>query len=152
MRERRATSRAHLALLIVGFVVAITAFGCGVRADGAPPPIRPGTACARCGMGIEDAKFAATRKVEKTWRAYDAIECLIADRAGAAGGPAWVADYETKALLPESAAWVLHGDFPSPMGGGLAAFAERAMADSLAVLTHGTVGRLSAFPPVDDRP
>ncbi len=149
MREHRPVPWVWLALLLV---VALAAPGCGARAGSGPPSIRPGTACARCGMGIEDLKFASTREAGGAWRAYDSIECLVADRTRVPGGTAWVADYETKTLLPEAAAWILHGDFPSPMGGGLAAFADRPAAESLAVATRGTVGRLSALPPAGGTP
>ena len=149
MRDRRIPSALLVAL--VALVLAVAAAGCGARGDG-PPPIRAGTACARCGMGIEDLKFPATRRVETKWLAYDAIECLIADRARLEGGPAWLTDYETKALLPEDSAWVLHGDFPSPMGGGLAAFADRAVAESLAVVVNGRVTRLAELGPAGSTP
>jgi nitrous oxide reductase accessory protein NosL len=149
MRDRRLPSLA-LAVLVV-LALAVAGAGCAGRGDG-PPPIAKGSSCARCGMGIEDLKFAATREVEAKWKAYDSIECLIADRANLEGGAAWLTDYETKKLLPESAAWVLHGDFPSPMGGGLAAFADRAAAESLAVATHGTVARLADLMPAGSTP
>jgi len=137
--------------LVVLLVVLLAAAGCAPTGDG-PPPIRRGAACAACGMDIVDLKFASTRSVDRAWRAYDSIECLITDRTRAAGGEAWLADYETKALLPEAEAWVLRGDFPSPMGGGLAAFADRAAADSLAVATHGTVLRLATLAATGGRP
>ena len=93
-----------------------------------------------------DLRFAASREVEGRWRAYDAIECLLTDRARRPGGPAWLSDYTTKALRPEKELWVLRGDFPSPMGGGLAAFATRAEAESLAFATDGVVARLDDVP------
>jgi copper chaperone NosL len=138
-------------MLVILLVVLLAASGC-TRLDDGPPPIRPGAMCASCGMDIADLKFASTRKVDRVWRAYDSIECLVADRERAAGGPAWLPDYETKSLLPESGAWILRGDFPSPMGGGLAAFADRAVAESLAVVTHGVVLRLAALPAAGSRP
>jgi len=148
MRDRR---RAPLAVAVFA-VLALAFVGAGCARRDGPPPIVKGSSCARCGMGIEDLKFAATREVASKWRAYDSIECLVADRARLEDGPAWLTDYETKALLPESAAWVLHGDFPSPMGGGLAAFADRAAAESLAVATQGTVTRLSGLTPAESAP
>jgi len=153
MREgRRSTSAfAAFAAALAVVAVALVLAGCAGRGDG-PPPIVKGSSCARCGMAIEDLKFATTREVGAKWRAYDSIECLVADRAGQEGGPAWLTDYESKRLLPESAAWVLHGDFPSPMGGGLAAFADRAAAESLAVATHGAVTRLAELPPAGSTP
>ena len=150
MREPRIPPplRAAAALLAA---LAIALAGCAAGGDG-PPAIARGASCARCGMGIADLKFATTRRVAEKWRAYDSIECLLADRSAAAGGSAWLTDYETKTLLPEAEAWVLHGDFPSPMGGGLAAFADRAAAESLAVATHGTVSRLAAVAPARGAP
>jgi len=138
-------------VLVVLLLVLLGVSGCARNGDG-PPPIRPGTTCTRCGMDIADLKFASTRKVDGAWRAYDSIECLVADRQRAAGGEAWLADYETKSLLSEVDVWILRGDFPSPMGGGLAAFASRAAAASLAVATHGDVLRLAALPAAGSRP
>ena len=159
MRERRLAPPVRspllafvLALAVAAVALALGVAGCGARGDGSPPPIRAGSACAQCGMGIADLKFASTRSVEGTWRAYDSIECLRADGARVEGGPAWLTDYETKSLLPEAAAWILHGDFPSPMGGGLAAFADRAAAESLAVATHGVVTRLADVAPAGSVP
>ena len=136
----------RIVLLAIALVVSIFAGACGPSRDAGPPPIEAGTPCAACGMGIADARFAATREVEGRWRAYDAIECLLADRARLAGGPAWLSDYATKTVRPASELWVLRGDFPSPMGGGLAAFARRAEAESLAFATDGVVGRLDDVP------
>ncbi len=155
MRERRLSLSARAAraaaLAVVAVALALAGAGCAGRGDG-PPPIVKGSSCARCGMAIEDLKFATTREVGAKWRAYDSIECLVADRAALEGGAAWLTDYESKRLLPESAAWVLHGDFPSPMGGGLAAFADRAAAESLAVVTHGAVTRLAGLSPAGSTP
>jgi nitrous oxide reductase accessory protein NosL len=125
------------------FLALLVAAGCAGADAASPPPIERGTPCARCGMAVEQPGFAAVRRVERKWRTYDAIECLVADRGRTAGGAAWLTDYDTRALLPEADAWVVHGSFPSPMGGGLVAFADRAEAESLAAATAGTVGRLA---------
>lgn len=118
----------------------------GCAAPVGPPAIEAGTPCAACGMGIQDLRFACERRTADGWRAFDAIECLMRDVAGApAIRDAWLADYDTAALLPADSLWVVHGDFPTPMGGGLAAFGRRSAADSVALATRGRVDRLGAF-------
>jgi len=138
--------RELLRILSVVFAVFTLGAGCGSTDSATPPPIASGAACATCGMSVDDARFVATRRVDGRWLVYDAIECLVADRVPRAGGVAWLTDFETGALAPEGERWVLRGDFPSPMGGGLAAFADRAVADSLAVATRGSVARLADLP------
>jgi nitrous oxide reductase accessory protein NosL len=110
-----------------------------------PPAIVPGSPCAACGMDVRDLRFACERQVGTRWRVYDAIECLLRDGAAAAGGPAYLADYDRQVLHPADSLWVVRGEFASPMGGGFAAFLDRAAADSIAVATRGRVDRLAAF-------
>ena len=105
-----------------------------------PPAIQAGRDCARCGMAIEDLRFACEARGTSGWRQYDSIECLVSDGPH---GRIWLADYDTRTLAPAESLWVVRGDFPSPMGGGLAAFRDRAAADEIAGRTHGRVGRLS---------
>jgi len=132
--------------------------GCG-HPQG-PPVIRIGSTCASCGMEVHDLRFACERPVANGWRVYDAIECLIRDAAadtGAAhaGRTAWLADYDRQSLHPADSAWVVRGSFPSPMGGGFAAFLSRAAADSIAATTQGRVERLSTWlihPPGPEQP
>lgn len=146
MAELRFVHR--LAAIVLGLALVGLAGACAPRGGDRPPSIEAGTPCARCGMGIENLRFAAARRVEGRWRVYDAIECLLADRARIAGGPAWLSDHTTKAMRPADELWVLRGDFPSPMGAGLAAFASRAEAESLAFVTDGVVARLEDVPAV----
>ena len=86
-RDRRGFAAAAL-------VVLCAAAAAGCRSSSAPPRIEPGTACAGCGMTIVDLRFACERPVERRWRAYDSIECLI--RQGTEG--AYLADYDSKRL------------------------------------------------------
>jgi nitrous oxide reductase accessory protein NosL len=116
--------------------------GC-VRPAG-PPPIARGAECTTCSMRIEDLRFACERPASGAWRVYDSIECLIRD-PGADLGAAVLADYDTQSLHPADSMWVVRGEFPSPMGGGLAAFRDRAAADDIAMRTAGRVERLRAF-------
>ncbi len=146
-RERPALRRARS---LVGAL--LTCAGCA--GSGGPPPIALGTPCAACGMEVQDLRFACERAAGRTWRAYDAIECLLRDAAaasGAAGGgvpgitAAWLADYDSRTLHAADSLWVVRGEFASPMGGGFAAFLDLAAADSVAAATRGRVDRLASF-------
>lgn len=130
----------------------------GCARSGNPPAIRIGTACAGCGMEVQDLRFACERRRATTWRVYDAIECLVRDASaapgdkpsGTGGGPeaagsAWLADYDRQTLHPADSLWVVRGSFPSPMGGGFAAFLARTAADSIAAATQGRVERLAVW-------
>lgn len=124
--------------------------GTGCAASSGPPPIAIGISCAACGMEVRDLHFACERRTDGGWRVYDAIECLVRDPGNAAAprpdrGDTWLADYDTQTLHAADSLWVVRGAFASPMGGGLAAFRDRAAADSIAIMTGGRVGRLATF-------
>jgi nitrous oxide reductase accessory protein NosL len=122
----------------------LTAAGCA--SPGVPPPVARGTPCVACGMSVQDLRFACQRRVGRAWRVYDAIECLLRDAQGdGAIASAWLADYDRQTLHEADSMWVVRGEFPSPMGGGLAAFRTRAAAESVAAATRGRVDRLGAF-------
>jgi nitrous oxide reductase accessory protein NosL len=129
-----------LRALAVAAAALVTA-GCA-RSTG-PPPITPGTPCVVCGMAIQDLRYVTERRAGRAWRAYDSIECLLRDAP--AGVEAWLADYDSRTLHAADSMWVVHGDLPSPMGGGFAAFRDRAAADDVAARTRGTVDRIAAF-------
>ena len=105
-----------------------------------PRRITSGMPCARCGMAIVEMRFACETQRKGQWRTFDSIECLLDDRK--AGEPAWLTDYDTRTLHAADSMWVVHGSFPSPMGGGYAAFLDPASARDVASKTRGTVGRL----------
>ena len=124
----------ELGLLVLG--LAATA---GCVASDRPPAIRLGSECAACGMEIEDLRFACERN-RGGWSQYDSIECLV--RAGGKGA-LWLADYDSRRLAPAESTWIVRGEFASPMGGGLAAFATREAAERVASETRGRVLRLA---------
>ncbi len=136
---RRAAGIVSIALITL--LTALAALGIGCARDPGPPPIALGSSCAACGMSIGDLRFACERQVGESWHVYDSIECLVREE----GGPAFLADYDTRTLHTADSMWVVHGSFPSPMGGGLAAFMARASADDVAARTDGRVDRLAAF-------
>lgn len=119
----------------------VTLAGCAPR--GGPRPIAAGTPCASCGMGIEDMRYACETERGGAVQMYDAIECLLG--AGPPPARAWLADYDTRALHAADSLWVVKADIPSPMGGGYAAFIDRAAADEIAATRGGRVARLADF-------
>ena len=120
-----------VAWLAVVMGVALTSCASG------PKPIAPGAACAKCGMSIGDLRFACERQSDG-WSQYDSIECLLDDPKG---GEVWLADYDSRTLVPAESSWVVQGNFPSPMGGGLASFRSRVAAERVAAETRGRVAR-----------
>lgn len=106
------------------------------------PHVAFGSPCSACSMTITDARFACVRRDGARWKSYDSIECLLRD-GRAAGAAVQLADYDSRRLVPADSLWIVHGDFPSPMGGGLAAFAGREPAEQVAGETHGTVRRFA---------
>lgn len=131
-------ARAATAILIV---IAALAAGCA-RPPG-PKPIVMGTPCASCGMEVGDLGFACEMARKDRLHVYDSIECLLRDRP-AAGDRVYLADYDTRTLHPADSLWIVKGSFPTPMGGGLAAFRSRSAADEVATRAHGRVGAWSA--------
>lgn len=125
--------RARNDLLCLAAALALT--GCAAAAY--PPAIPPGSACAACGMAIEDLHFATEQRTGGAWRVYDSIECLL--REPGAAGEAFLSDYDTSTLHAADSMWVVRGRLASPMGGGLAAFRTRAQADEVAEATSGVV-------------
>ena len=141
MRTTR-TTLALLALLTLLTPLALLAAGC---ASADRPRIALKTPCASCSMEITDLRFACAQRVGTAWRSYDSIECLIQDAAKTAGGPVWLADYDTRTLHPADSLWVVKGAFPSPMGGGFAAFPDRGAAERVATETHGSTDRFASW-------
>ncbi len=139
MRVDRIGAFVFLAAVALSILLA----GCGRRAG--PPPIARGAPCAGCGMTVTDLRFACEREAQAGRKVYDSIECLMGGLADGAPGAAALADYDSGILHRADSLWVVKGDFPTPMGGGYAAFLARAAADSVAAATGGRVGRLADF-------
>lgn len=135
-----ARCRARGTAFAFAILVAFAAAGCGRSTDRLR--VELGTPCAACGMPINDARFACLRGSRGAYRSYDAIECLRRGGSAAPGEAIYLADYDTASLHAADSIWVVRGDFPSPMGAGLAGFLDRAIADQVAAETRGRVGRL----------
>ena len=122
---------------VVLVLLVLLVAGCS-RPSG-PPPVALGTPCASCGMEVRDLGFACELRRGGAYRVYDSIECLLRERP-APGEATYVADYDSQGLHRADSLWIVKGRFPTPMGGGLAAFLSRAAADSIAARSHGQVG------------
>jgi nitrous oxide reductase accessory protein NosL len=130
-------------LFAVAAACAMLATGCSVRTG--PPRVDFGTPCRACGMPIRDPRFACVRGDGGKRAQYDAIECLLHDGSPRRGEEIYLSDYGRPALHAADSMWVVKGEFPSPMGGGLAALLSRAGAEQIATETRGRVGRLADF-------
>jgi hypothetical protein len=117
----------------------------GCAAPAGPPPIRAGMTCDACGMTVADLRFACERRTDRGWRRYDSIECLLREAGSTPAASAYLTDYDSRTLHAAESSWVVRGSFPSPMGGGFAAFYKRAAAESVAARTNGRVGPLAGF-------
>jgi nitrous oxide reductase accessory protein NosL len=136
-RVRLARGAVAAVLLLLG------AAGCARRAG--PPAIADGTPCAACGMAVHDFHFACELETARGWRVYDSIECLLRDAGPAPSAGVYLSDYDRRTLHRADSLWVVKGRFPTPMGGGLAAFLDRASAEAVAGQTLGRVGRIAEF-------
>jgi nitrous oxide reductase accessory protein NosL len=120
----------------------LVAIGCA-RHEG--PRVRIGSPCASCGMAIQETHFACVRGSDGHYRQFDSIECLLRDGPARSGESIYLQDYDEGRLCLADTVWVVQGSFPTPMGGGLAAFAAEASARDVGVRTNGRVGRLHEF-------
>jgi hypothetical protein len=95
-------------------------------------------------MAVQEVRFAGLLRGADGDRQYDSIECLVKDAGDrdASGAGVYLADYDRGDLYAAESVWVVKGDFPTPMGGGLAAFASVESAQEVAAQTRGRVMRL----------
>ena len=116
---------------------------CAGSGEPQPPQIAYGRdMCAQCGMTIDDERFAAALVMQdgKTRIFDDAGEMFTyqADHPDETVRAWFVHDYATKAWVNgEKATYVVSDKVRSPMGTGVAAFAERAAADSFSGEMNG---------------
>lgn len=120
------------------------AAACRGDAPGSPPRYAPGRdACARCGMAVTERRFAGG------WVGADGASVVFDDPgelfAALTADPglapaAWVGDLETGAWTrAREAVFVRAPGFATPMGTGIAAFADRRRAEAFARSRPGAV-------------
>jgi copper chaperone NosL len=130
---------------IVVWLLALVMLGGCAKVDlDAPPEIVYGRdICTRCGMIIEDARFAAGYlTTDGEPRIFDDIGGMLRYEAEQpeAIHARWVHDYETEEWLrAEEAFFVLAPDIHTPMGFGVVALAEEGRATAVALRHSGTL-------------
>ncbi|MBS2040805.1 hypothetical protein JST97_37810 [bacterium] len=101
-----------------------------------PPELRLGEmACARCGMSIDDGRFAAARQVGSELRLYDDVGEMLLERAQSpsSGDSIWVRDYNQQRWLDGRLCRYLRSPkIHSPMGFNIAAATDEVAAVALA--------------------
>lgn len=125
--------------------------GCGGGGEDTPAVHLGSDVCVSCRMTVDDAKYAAAiRTGDGAVLTYDAIECLVRDlrtRRGAdAPAEVWLPDFAAAGELHHADEMtVVRAGFPSPMGGGYAAFADADVAAREAATRDGVAGPLTGF-------
>jgi nitrous oxide reductase accessory protein NosL len=121
-------------------IAILLAAGCGREELAGPPELRPGRdECAECGMLIHDERAASALLVERGRRRehllFDDVGCMLDHEHGAElgvverfvrdhGSREWVGAAGAAFLLTES------DELHTPMGSGIASFADAADAES----------------------
>lgn len=116
-------------------------WGCGRGSTDGPPEIRLGLdECAECGMAIHDERSASALVVERDGRRearlFDDIGCMVdferKESAESKTAGRFVHDHAGGAWLAGESAVFLAADeavLQTPMASGIAAFADRALAE-----------------------
>lgn len=134
--------------LIIALTLFLAACAQG-QSEAQPPEIRYGeTICAQCNMIISDQRFAAGYAYEISSGRYESIafDDIGEMLKSAAAHPdrivaSWfVHDYDSKEWMDATQAHFMVSDnLTTPMGDGIAAFADRAAAEGLAAEFTGEV-------------
>jgi hypothetical protein len=109
---------------MAGALVMILA-GCAGAPDRPPAIVIDRTACARCGMLVSEARFAAaSRTGAEAARIFDDIGCLVADQRESKR-PAdrfWFHDAGSGEWIAGPPSFIQSTSIRTPMGGGILAF------------------------------
>jgi copper chaperone NosL len=134
-----------LARLTLACAAAVALAGCGTGDDLGPPDIHFGQdTCHACGMIIEDDRYAAavvtvTAAGDIERRLFDDVGEMLeaAPPAGARSVRRYARDAATRRWLDaDKATFAKTRDLPTPMGSGIAAYADPAAARA-AIDAHG---------------
>ena len=129
--------------MIAGY--ALLLLGCSAAPSGPPEIVVDRTACSHCSMLISEPVYAAAyRAPGGNHRVFDDIGCLLeAARAESGSGlQFWFHDASDGRWIDGTeAVFVGAGSIPSPMGGGLIAYRDRAAAEAAAGKHRGEMIR-----------
>lgn len=129
-----------LGIFLALSVLLVTLAGCGAEGDGGPQPPEMAydfDTCSACGMLISEARFAAaTVLANGEARKFDDIGEMMVyhmDHPNEVVEAWFVHDYGTEEWVRgETAFFVMASGIDSPMGSGVAAFADEGEAEALA--------------------
>ncbi|MDX1690272.1 MAG: nitrous oxide reductase accessory protein NosL [Acidimicrobiia bacterium] len=137
-------------VLVLTLVLLSVACGADPPRTG-PPEIAYGRdLCTECRMIIEDPRFAAAyRTPDGEERRFDDIGGLVlygVETGELDSAEVWVHDHDTEAWIPaDRATFVVADRFPTPMGHGAVAFADRGRATAFAGSVDGVVVEWTAL-------
>jgi copper chaperone NosL len=122
-------------LFLMVLLGSLSAGACRRQKALTPPEIRLGRdVCSECGMIISERRFAAAAATANgDTTLFDDIGCLLAYRQkhSPAWAAIWVHDFESQTWMDASTArYLVSSGVRSPMGWGIAAFADPSMAEA----------------------
>lgn len=130
-------------LVIAAF--ALLSAACSAKAAGPPEIVVDTTACSHCGMLVSEPIYAAAYQAQgQPPRVFDDIGCLLEALRGEATVPAevWLQDAGGAGWLDaDTAIFVASTRIPTPMSGGVLAYAAAAAAETAATAHGGRVLR-----------
>lgn len=129
--------------LLVAFLILAAACATPATGEERPPRIEMGLdICQRCGMIIEDERFASgyTRE-DGTAATFDDIGGMLdwAHFEDSLDRPMWVHDYDSLEWIKAADATFVRGGFDTPMGFSIAAFSSEEAARAFATDSGGAV-------------
>lgn len=134
------------AIALVVLAVAMAVVACGSSDDAGPPAITYGRdLCVRCGMIVDDARFAtAYRTADGDGKVFDDVGGMVLHLEETGDQPPdqaiWVHDFGTEEwILAVDAHYVPTLSVASPMGHSILAFAEQERAEAFASEVDGAV-------------
>lgn len=135
------SGRARASVSVIMLVAAAGAFAACAGDSGDGPPKIPALAeCHVCGMTASDKQYASMVRTQEHALVFDSIECAVRHVRLHPEGEVWLSDFSGGGLRRAKDLTVVRADFPSPMGGGYAAFADGAVARREAEERNGIAG------------
>lgn len=130
---------------LVIVTVALLAAACGAAVTGPPELAVDQTACGYCGMFVSEPVFAAAYRVEgQEAKVFDDIGCMLKALRAETAAPitVWLQDAAGGGWIDAGeATFVASSRIPTPMGGGLLAYASASAAEKTAQAQGGEVVR-----------
>lgn len=129
--------------IVVAVLVLMWTGACAARASGPPEIVIDRSVCSRCGMLISERAYAATiRWPDGRDQVFDDIGCLLSvtHSHDTTAARYWFHDAnDGEWILDVSPVFVASASLRTPMGGGVLAFRDQAVAERAAARQSGRV-------------